>query len=76
MNKIVQYYLKYKNNICKLEQGGVKLSSLRCAFDGVFDYLVFGSTITISDSSMRLMIIARYFAFQINTICIKVFKSL
>ena len=46
MNKIVQYYLKYKNNICKLEQGGVKLSSLRCAFDGVFDYLVFGSTIT------------------------------
>ena len=46
MNKIVLYYLKYKNNICKIEQGGVKLSSLRCAFDGVFDYLVFGSTIT------------------------------
>lgn len=46
MNVIKTYLLKYENNIDRLKQSGVKLSKYKCAFVGVFDYLLFGSTIT------------------------------
>lgn len=46
MRSLNIYISKFNSYIRNLERAGIKLSKLRCAFDGVLDYLVYGSTIT------------------------------
>lgn len=40
------YKSKFDENIRKLKMGGVKLSPVICAIDGVLDFILYGSTIT------------------------------
>lgn len=46
MRRLSIYKAKFYQNVNNLKMGGVRVSKCRCAIEGIFDFLKYGSTIT------------------------------